>query len=268
MRVTVNDIQYHVNLCGEGYPLVLLHGFTGDATTWRPYCELWGKHSNLLMIDIIGHGKTESPEEPDRYQMDKVVEDLQDLLRQLNIDKADILGYSMGGRLALCFAVKYPEMVRKLVLESTSPGLKTEVERNERTQKDQYLAEFLSQKGIHEFVDFWEKLPLFQSHQNLPSIEKESMKKQRLSNSATGLANSLIGMGTGVQPSMWDELERLTCEVLLVNGDGDEKFCRIAEDMQKKLKYSKWLKVENCGHNIHVEQTEKFGTIVSGFLSK
>ena len=267
MIVEINNVRYHIQIFGEGTPLVLLHGFTGDTSTWESFCDKWDQHARLIMVDLIGHGRTESPDQPERYQMETSVEDLSSLLDLLKIDKADILGYSMGGRLALSFALTHPTKVDKLILESASPGLKTEAERIDRLQKDNELANFLIEKGMKEFVDYWEKIPLFQSHQNLSEKEQKKMKTQRLANSTTGLANSLIGMGTGSQPSLWEELEKLQCEVLLVTGEWDQKFCGIAEEMQKRLKYSTWTKVNDCGHTIHVEQAGKFATIVSRFLS-
>ena len=95
---------------------------------------------------------------------------------------------------------------------------------------------------------------------------KESIRQQRLSHSPQGLANSLLGMGTGAQPSWWGKLHQLENDVLLLTGEKDKKFCRIAEKMQKSLKNSSWMVIENSGHAIHVEEPEKFGTIVSEFL--
>jgi 2-succinyl-6-hydroxy-2,4-cyclohexadiene-1-carboxylate synthase len=85
-------------------------------------------------------------------------------------------------------------------------------------------------------------------------------------NSVTGLANSLIGMGTGAQKSWWDYLDHVSCDVLLITGELDEKFCKIANEMLGRLKNSKMMVVEGCGHAIHVEQAGKFGTIVSEFV--
>ena len=266
MKLEIDGIQYYVDLVGKGYPLVLLHGFTGNGETWLPFCNQWTTHSTLIMVDIIGHGKTESPAESKRYQMDRAVNDLFLILQQLNIDKADFLGYSMGGRLALSFAAKYPEKVRKLVLESASPGLKMEVERDERRQRDEKLATSIIDNGIKNFVDNWEGIPLFQSQRNLPLQVQNQIREQRLTNSVIGLANSLIGMGTGSQRSLWDQLYQVSCDVLLVTGKLDEKFCKIATEMLGKLKNSKMMVVEGCGHAIHVEQARKFGTIVSEFV--
>ncbi|SDN89838.1 2-succinyl-6-hydroxy-2,4-cyclohexadiene-1-carboxylate synthase [Bacillus sp. OK048] len=268
MQVNSNDLCYHVEVCGvsKGFPFLLLHGFTGDASTWVPFCTVWGKHSRLIIPDIIGHGKTEAPEEIHRYSIEAAAADMIVLLDQLEIAQIDVLGYSMGGRLALTIALLYPERVRKLILASSSPGLKTEEERTFRRMKDGELADFINEHGIQSFVDYWEAIPLFSTMVNLPNRIKESIREQRLSNSTIGLTNSLLGMGTGSQPSWWDKLNMLTCEVLLITGEKDEKFCSIAEKMQAEMKKALWIVINDGGHAIHVEQKEKFGTIVSDFL--
>ncbi|MGJ7912930.1 2-succinyl-6-hydroxy-2,4-cyclohexadiene-1-carboxylate synthase [Neobacillus sp. LXY-1] len=267
MKISCYELQYHLEVCGEGFPLLVLHGFTGDSSTWMPFCNNWGGHSTLLIPDLVGHGRTESPKDLIRYRIESAARDLKDMLEQMKIQQIDVLGYSMGGRLALTFAILYPGMVRKLILESASPGLRTEEEREQRRMKDGELAEFITQQGIPAFVDYWEVIPLFESMKHLPFNVKEKIRNQRLRNSPIGLANSLRGMGTGSQPSWWEQLSVLSCEVLLVTGEKDEKFCRIAESMLSLLNNAHWSRVEEVGHAIHVENKEKFGTIVSDFLS-
>lgn len=267
MRHVIDGVRYNVETVGEGFPVILLHGFTGDSTTWASYFEEWGQHSKLVAVDIIGHGKTDSPEDINRYRMLSVCDDLFLLMEKLSIKKADIIGYSMGGRLALSFALKYPTKVRKLVLESTSPGLKSEDERKVRIEQDQKLASFIKEEGIQAFVEYWGNIPLFQSQKKLPRIVQEQIKEQRLQNSPIGLALSLEGMGTGAQPSWWGNLPELDHETLLITGEEDQKFCKIAEEMTKELKNASWETIAGCGHAIHVEDREKFGTIVSRFLS-
>ncbi|SMQ83655.1 2-succinyl-6-hydroxy-2,4-cyclohexadiene-1-carboxylate synthase [Bacillus sp. OV166] len=269
MKIVSDGIQYHVEVYGEGsIPLVLLHGFTGDSSTWTPFYDAWEKQMKLINPDIIGHGKTESPDVLSRYQIESVAKDLKTILEHLDVKQVDLLGYSMGGRLALTFALLFPERVRKLILESASPGLATENESQLRRMKDAELAKFIKEQGISSFVDYWEGIPLFQTMKRLPSAQKQVIREQRLNNSPTGLANSLLGMGTGSQPNWWGKLNELTCEVMLLTGEEDKKFCDIADKMMKELKNTSWVVIEGSGHAIHVEEPEKFGTIVSDFLSK
>lgn len=271
MKQLLDDVSYYYEDIGnkaDTVPLMLLHGFTGDGTTWSALCHRLKTKKRLIVPHIIGHGKTASPSNGTTFKMERVAKHLVQLLNVLHIEKIDILGYSMGGRLALTFAVKYPERVRKLILESASPGLKTEAERLERRQKDEQLAQFILEKGIPAFVDYWEAIPLFQTQRSLPEVVQYEIRQQRMQNNPVGLANSLRFMGTGAQPSHWDKLSSLSMDVLLITGEQDEKFCFIAEEMMGQIAKGQHVVVSGCGHAIHVEDAEKFGTIVSGFLSK
>ena len=267
MKYVVDGIHYQVDTWGKGFPLLLLHGFTGDLTTWNIFRKDWQEHSKAIALDIIGHGQTDAPEPIEMYHIEAAAHALNSLLDQMDIPRVDVLGYSMGGRLALTFAIKYPNRVRKLILESASPGLDLAEEREARVKQDANMGMFIRQKGIEEFVDYWEEIPLFHSQKKLSVQIRSQIREQRLQNSQIGLSNSLIGMGTGSMPSWWDELSAIEAQVLLLTGELDQKFVRIAEKMSKRLKNGKWITVENCGHAIHVEKPEKFGTIISEFLN-
>lgn len=268
MKIVSNGVEYHVEIYGEGEPLLLLHGFTGNSETWNFLVPILGVKYSLIMVDLIGHGKTGSPGDYNRYSMERAVEDLKNIIGALGIEKANLLGYSMGGRLALSFACTYPQYIDKLILESASPGLQTEDERRMRKDHDRKLAERIIHNGLADFIDYWENIPLFESQKKIPREKRNDTRKQRLSNSETGLAGSLLGMGTGSQPSWWGELKNLDFPVLLVTGELDAKFCNIARNMQKLMKHCDWKIINGVGHAIHVEDDEKFGKIISGFLSQ
>lgn len=91
--------------------------------------------SRLIKIDCLGHGETDAPLNGKRYSTSRQVSDLAEILNQLKLHKVKLIGYSMGGRLAYSFAMTYPERVSALVLESTTPGLKTLGERRERIMR-------------------------------------------------------------------------------------------------------------------------------------
>src|ERR1044071_9392077 len=97
----VNGIALHIELSGAGRPLLLLHGFTGSGATWAPHIARLAPHRRTLAVDLIGHGRSEAPPDPERYLMGRCVEDLLALLDTLDIERVDVLGYSMGGRVAL-----------------------------------------------------------------------------------------------------------------------------------------------------------------------
>lgn len=247
-KISAGDVGYHGELCGPSYesdqgprPLLLLHGFTGCAGNWKPISpKLMASETGhdtrpIIAVDLLGHGQTEAPRDPDRYAIERAVADLEAVLDTLRIERTDLVGYSMGGRLALAFAVLAPGRVVRLVLESASPGLRTPDERTARVTADRALADSIERDGVPAFVDRWERLPLFASQDRLPVERREALRKQRLDNRASGLANSLRGMGTGAQPSFWEQLPSLQAPTLLITGEEDTKFCAIAEEMHALL---------------------------------
>ncbi|MBS4175924.1 2-succinyl-6-hydroxy-2,4-cyclohexadiene-1-carboxylate synthase [Lederbergia citrea] len=268
MLINVDGVEYYIDVRGEGEPLVFLHGFTGDSTTWEKVSLLLSQSFQIIAVDIIGHGKTASPGDISRYTMSNVAKDIIVILNQLKINKAHILGYSMGGRLALSFAMLYPERILSLALESASPGLKTPDERRERIRQDEKLANMILDKGIEEFVNYWGQIPLFKSQERLPKSILSEIRIKRLSNNPLGLVNSLRGMGTGSQTAWWDQLQNLHMPVLLLCGELDVKFCDVAHEMKSLIPHAKLVEFNGVGHAIHVEDPIKFGTIVIKQLLK
>lgn len=258
-------VRYYAVTRGQGAPLVLLHGFTGSSFNWRLLAKAWEARHMVITIDLLGHGQSSTASDPARYRMERAAEDLQIVIESITPEPIHMLGYSMGGRLALYYALHYP--VRSLILESASPGLATEAERQTRRESDENLAERLERDGIVPFVDFWERLPLFASQARLPEPVRAMLRAQRLQNSPHGLANSLRGMGTGIQPSLWDKLPELNVPTLLIAGAEDAKFTAIAEQMRDRIPQAQLVVIPDAGHTTHLEQPERFADVVGRFLA-
>jgi 2-succinyl-6-hydroxy-2,4-cyclohexadiene-1-carboxylate synthase len=265
-NLTVNSVEYFVQQTGQGSPLVLLHGFTGSSQNWQPFMSDWAARHQVIAIDLLGHGRSQCPPDPQRYHIEQAAADLVVILAQLDLGTIDLLGYSMGGRLALATAVAAPARINTLILESASPGLETAAERHERCQRDQQLADFIEHEGIAAFVDYWEQVPLFASQQKLPADVQARLRQQRLLNRSEGLANSLRGMGTGQQPSYWSSLADLTMPVLLLTGELDHKFVAINQRMSHLLPNAMLNIVPDAGHTIHLERPLLFGQLVREWL--
>ena len=246
--------------------LVLLHGFTGSTKTWQHVVKTLPRTVRCIMVDLIGHGETSAPENVKSYAMGFQIDILHELFQQLNLNKFTLLGYSMGGRVALSYAVKYPENIEQLLLESASPGLKSLEERALRKQADDQLAGKIVANGIASFVDKWENIPLFVSQKLLSAQVQQEIRTERLNQREIGLANSLRGMGTGVMPSLWDDLATLPMPVTLLTGELDEKFVLLNQKMHNLLTCAKHLTIPAVGHAIHVENPLKFATIVEEMI--
>src|SRR5699024_3011477 len=253
---------YWYEIHGEGPPVVLLHGFTGSVRTWDTFIHQWQNSCRFIIIDLPGHGKTDAPQKT----MEDCCRDIKELLDGLSLDNIHLVGYSMGGRTALSFAMLYPDDVHARVLESASPGLIAKKERMDRQHKDAKLIQMLEQKGLKRFVDYWEKIPLFESQNHFPDNVQQSIRGIRLSHGKEGLISSLQYMGTGVQPSWWDRLSTFDKPVFLLAGEYDEKYISINSAMQQKFVHSDFSVVKNAGHAIHVEQSVIFGKLVVEYI--
>lgn len=242
--------------------VVLLHGFTGSAKTWNQIVAAFEEKYRVMAIDLIGHGLTDSPKDVSHYTMAEQVELLHDFFMQRGLQSFTLVGYSMGGRVAIAYALKYPETVEQLVLESSSPGLESTSEREARVAKDGELANKIEEQGIEAFVNYWEEIPLFATQKKLSVDDQAEVRAERLAQQPRGLANSLRGMGTGQQDSYWEQLGEFTKPVLLVTGELDEKFCDKAKAMLNLFPNYQHIVVPNAGHAIHVENPVTFATII------
>lgn len=261
MYYSVENMDYWYEIHGEGIPVVLFHGFTGSSATWQTLTGQDLFDVKFITIDLPGHGRTKGIAKT----MNACCTDLHQLFQELGLKKFFLAGYSMGGRTALSYAIKYPETIQGLLLESASPGLQVESERKARAEHDQLLAERIEEEGVEAFIDYWENIALFSSQKKLPLDKQEEIRKERLLHTAEGLASSLRGMGTGAQASNWDKLNELHFPVLLLAGSLDTKFVKLNESMLQRLPNAVLEVCQGAGHAIHVEKPQFFNELLVAF---
>jgi 2-succinyl-6-hydroxy-2,4-cyclohexadiene-1-carboxylate synthase len=246
---------------------VLLHGFTGSSASWgeRVVDGLAAAGLAPVLVDLPGHGVAAARTgAPRRVTLD----DAFGALAAAGSWPTDLVGYSMGGRVALHFAAAHPERVRKLVLESASPGLETHAEREARLASDEALADFLIQSGIEAFVERWETQPLFATRAAVGASELARQRELRLQNDPAGLAAALRGLGTGALPSLWKRLGEIRIPTLLLVGALDRKFVEIARRMAAAMPDARVVEVEGAGHTVHLERPTDWLGAVCDFLSR
>ena len=159
-----------------------------------------------------------------------------------------------------------PEAVSALILESASPGLASEAERDRRREADEGLAERIERDGVEPFVDHWQSLALWDSQRALPAEARQALRAQRLDNRPAGLANSLRGMGTGAQQALHDRLGEVEVPVLLLTGSLDVRYETIAREMAETLPDATMRTIETAGHAAHLERPVEFSGAVLEFL--
>ena len=262
-------LTYHIHSWGSrsAPPALLLHGFTGHGGSWTEAAPSFAAAGyRALAPDLLGHGRSPAPTDPERYHMARAAADLASLLEQSAQDAVHLLGYSMGGRLALYFALTYPDRLRSLTLVSASPGIASATDRAERCRRDNALADRIEQDGIAPFVDHWESLPMWKSQQrNLVADQRRQLREQRLQNNPIGLANSLRGMGAGAQPALHSDLPSMSAPTLLIVGADDGKFVTVNRRMAQMMPQSHLVKFPKTGHAVHLERPQAFTQAVLNF---
>lgn len=261
------DYKFNYVLIGNLHkPAILfLHGFMGSWRDFQEVANLLKDDFCCLLIDLPGHGKTEV--NCDRnYQMSEVAIAIITLLKKLEIKHCSLVGYSMGGRIALYLAVYFPQYFFKVVLESASPGLEHQADRENRIEQDLKIVHKLKSEDLSIFLQRWYSNPLFGSFIKHPNYQKALAR--RLNNDPHKLAKSLIYIGLGVQPPLWNHLEFIQLPILLIVGELDLKFITINQRIRVLSPQFLIEIVKNTDHNVHFEQSLKFAQLLRDFLQR
>ena len=260
------NIEHFNSFSRERDTVLLFHGFSGSLEDWRDISTSLDSRFNYTGVDLIGHGKSDSPTDVAKYYPDILVRYIDDILNYLSISKVTILGYSIGGRSALFYVVNKPEKIKGLILESTTAGIENENDRNERIKSDEELAQYIEKNNIENFVELWMDKEIFNTQRRFSNEKLKIIREKKSMNSKIGLVNSLRGFGTGVTPFLGDKLSTLDFPVLLISGELDSKFTQINSEMVNQFPKAEHKIIRNAGHNTHLEEPERFTSIINDFL--
>ncbi|MGL5834191.1 MAG: 2-succinyl-6-hydroxy-2,4-cyclohexadiene-1-carboxylate synthase [Waterburya sp.] len=243
--------------------MLFLHGFMGDC---HDFAQVSDSLSDFccLIVDLPGHGQTKVQQDSN-YQMSNVALALIELLGELNIKQCILVGYSMGGRIALYLAIHFPQYFQGVILESTSPGLSNQLERDRRLVQDLKLAEQLESLNLADFIQQWYSQPLFSSFVQHPNYQEAIAR--RLGNDPYKLAKSLHFMGLGTQSSLWNRLGEIQVPLLLIVGELDPKFVKLNQLMAQDCLQARLQIVASTGHNVHFEHSAQFSSLIKHFIA-
>jgi 2-succinyl-6-hydroxy-2,4-cyclohexadiene-1-carboxylate synthase len=229
--------------------VVLLHGFTNTSRSWDPVIAALPDGYQPVALDIRGHGLAS---ETRPMTLDAVIEDISAAASE----PFTLVGYSMGGRIALHAAFRLPERILRLVLIGASPGLEDAAARAERRAADDKLATQIERQTIAEFVDSWAR--------TLVLADQPEQVRTRGDVDRVGLAAALRVLGTGSLGSLWRRLPRLQMPVELVVGERDAKFRRVAEQMAESIPDTRISVVPRTGHAVHLEEPGRVAELIAG----
>ncbi len=236
----------------------------GSGADWAAVISALDERFYCVAPDLPGHGRSLGLT-PRAYTIEGAAKVLCELLDGLAVSRVALVGYSMGGRLALYFALRYPERCSALFLESASPGIEDPEERQARRRSDEEKAARLESGDLMDFLRDWYRQPVLASLARHEGLLRETIAA-RLRNDPGELARSLRGMGAGSQPSLWGELAALQVPALALAGKLDEKFVGISVRMASLSPRIRAAVVPGAGHNVRLESPEEYLATLESFL--
>jgi 2-succinyl-6-hydroxy-2,4-cyclohexadiene-1-carboxylate synthase len=265
MNKSVSNSTLPLRTCGRrsAPPVLLLHGFLGSSADWLPVANRLKKDWRCLLPDLPGHGHAHFPKQPEFYSFNGAA---QAVLAGVT-EPFHLVGYSLGGRLALYLAARHPEKILSLTLISSSPGLATARERAARRRADDALAAELETRGLNGFLSSWYAQALFGGLRRKPALFRRLLARRR-KNDAAELARALRGCSVGWQRSLWQQLPRLAMPVLLLAGRGDKKYVELMRRMQAQISGAQLRVVPGAAHAVVEEQPARVARALIKFLGE
>jgi 2-succinyl-6-hydroxy-2,4-cyclohexadiene-1-carboxylate synthase len=249
--------KWHFILTGDPLlpPLLLLHGWMGNCADYLEIIEVLKSRYYCIAIDLPGHGKTEVIEGDISYGFIHTATGIIQLLDSLGIGRTSIAGYSFGGRLALYLALEFPDRFDRVILESASPGLNSEIDRHARIIQDWQIIDRLETDNFANFVRYWYRQPIFSEIDRHPDFNK-LIQRRIETNQPDNLIKSLVYSGLGMQPYLGDSLKVHTQPISLIVGELDRKFVDIGRAMAQSCPATTLTIIPNCSHNVHFQQPQ------------
>jgi 2-succinyl-6-hydroxy-2,4-cyclohexadiene-1-carboxylate synthase len=247
-------------------PVTFLHGFSQGGAAWREVVELLPKgRYRCVLVDLRGHGASQLPVDAP-HTLEACSGDLVRLWDHLGMDSVHLVGYSMGGRLALYVASRHPDRMRSLLTIGAHAGLEG-TEREQRRRADEELAARIEQQGMEWFVENWQALPMFRGLERRGPAYLAALRALRLRNRPQGLAASMRGMGPGVCEPFWPDLAGISCPATFVAGGDDHRYVQLSQRLSESVPNGRPAVIEGSGHSVHMEMPQVFADLLHRHLS-
>jgi pimeloyl-ACP methyl ester carboxylesterase len=262
----VNGVRLSYEVTGRGFPLVFSHEFAGDCRSWEPQVRFFSRRYQVITYNHRGYPPSEAPEDPEAYTQDHLVEDLHGLLRHLRIPQAHVCGLSMGGGVAVNFAMAHPEMARSIVAAGTGTGT---------TRRQQYLrdlkasASLLLEQGMEAFAEVYSRGPGRQAFMRKDPRGWKEFKRLLAGHSAKGSAYTFLGVQRR-RPTIYQleaRLQKLAVPTLIICGDEDEPCIEPSVFMKRHIPGSGLAMFPQTGHTLNLEEPDLFNRTVLDFLT-
>jgi pimeloyl-ACP methyl ester carboxylesterase len=256
---TDDGVRLYYEETGSGTPIVFVHEFAGDARSWEPQVRYFSRRYRCIAYNARGYPPSDVPEDFERYSQARARDDIRAVLDALKLERAHIVGLSMGANATLHFGLTYPE--RALSLTFAGGGYGSHPATHAKFQQESRAnAETIRSKGIAHFVDTYGKgATRVQMQVKDPRAFDEYLRQFR-EHSAVGSINTLLGVQAR-RPSfyaMTEELARLEVPLLVMTGDEDEPSLEASVMVKRCAPLAALVVLPRSGHGINIEEPALF----------
>ena len=266
---TDDNVKLYYEDTGTGTPVVFVHEFAGDLRSWEPQVRHFARRYRCVAYNARGWTPSEVPQDVAAYSQARARDDIKCVLDHLKIDKAHVVGLSMGGFATLHFGLSYPERALSLVVAGVGYG--AEKDQRERFRNEAVvIAGKLEKEGMAAFAEAYAYGPTRVQFENKDPRGFAEFKRQLAEHSAKGAANTQLGVQRE-RPSIFDlepQLETLNVPTLILNGDEDWP-CLLPGVFMKRMIPSAALQlIPNSGHTINIEEPDAFNAALAAFWAQ
>ena len=267
MLSTDDGVRLHYEEAGSGTPIVFVHEFAGDARSWEPQLRHFARRYRCIAYNARGYPPSEVPEDFERYSQARARDDIRAVLDALRIERAHIVGLSMGANATLHFGLTYPQ--RALSLTFAGGGYGSHPATHAKFQQDSRAnAETIRRQGLAHFVDTYGRGPARVQMQNKDPRAFDEYLRQFGEHSAAGSINTLLGVQAR-RPSfydMTDQLSHLQVPLLVMTGDEDEPSIEASIMVKRCAPGASLAVLPQSGHGINLEEPALFNQLLESFL--
>lgn len=266
---TDDGVRLHYEETGSGVPIIFVHEFAGDHRSWEAQLRHFGQRYRAICYAARGYPPSDVPEDPSCYSQSRATDDIAAVLHHLKINKAHVVGLSMGGFATLHFGFRHALRALSLTVAGCGYGA-------EKGQRDKFrsevdtVASFLEQHGIEAFAAKYAYGPTRVQFENKDPRGFQEFKRQLAEHSAIGSRNTQLGVQRE-RPSLYDledQMRALDVPTLILTGDEDWPCLQPALLMKQTIPSAALSVMPNCGHTINLEDPDQFNRILEEFIAQ
>ncbi len=267
-HLTTDDgVKLFYEEVGAGVPVVFVHEFAGDCRSWEAQLRHFGRRYRCVAYNARGYPPSDVPDDAERYSQDRARDDIRSVLDALSIDKAHVVGLSMGGFAALHFGFTYPARARSLVVGGCGYGAAPD-KRRQFAEETEAVARRIEEAGMAKAAEAYALAPSRVQFQNKDPRGWREFADQLARNSTQGSARTMRGVQKR-RPSLFDLVERMktiTAPTLVMTGDEDWPCLEPALLMKRTIMSAALVVMPNTGHTLNLEEPAAFNAHLDLFF--